>query len=653
MRIAPAGSWLEHLATVSPFCAAVRRRSPARRVLGQMAAFESRFRGLPDKELRRTSLALQYRAFSGECLRNLLPEAFALVREASERTMGKRQYDVQVLGGVAIHARSVAEMQTGEGKTLTAMLPLYLAAVLGKGAHLATANDYLAERDATLTRDAYGLLGMSVGVIQASTARPERQRAYACDITYGAAREFGFDFLRDRMLAGRAEGDQRDLLGRMLGHGDKGGRGDPIQRELHFMLVDEADSILIDEARTPLIVSTLPGNSQHTAAALYRWSAKQALKFEEPGDFEHDVAARSVTLKATGRQLARALPREGELSAVPLFDLYEHIERAVLVQRSFRRDQQYIVRDGEVVIVDENTGRLAEGRKWRDGLHQAVEAREGLEVTVETGEAARVTVQDFFRRYERLAGMTGTVASSSGELQQIYELRTQVIPTNRPVQRVVMHDRVLPDADAKWQTVAEEARRINATGRPVLIGTRSIEKSQHLSQLLSAAGVEHEVLNAHRHAEEAAIVATAGHFSKVTVATNMAGRGTDIELEEGVAELGGLHVIGTELHESARIDRQLMGRCGRQGDPGSFQQFMALDDEILVAGLGLLRATRFRRKCEAQSDELDNLAGVFRKAQRSVEQQHFRQRRMLLYHEKRRRESQREMGQDPYLDPSG
>ncbi|MDP6720222.1 MAG: helicase-related protein [Pirellulaceae bacterium] len=603
-----------------------------------------------DEELRRSSLSLRYRALSGESLDHLLPEAFALVRQATERTLSERHYEVQLMGGIAMHLGSIAEMQTGEGKTLAATLPLYLAALMDRGAHLATANDYLAERDASITRDAFGLLGMTVGVIKSQTPREKRRDAYLCDITYAASREFGFDFLRDRLLLGGAPEDRGDLFDRLLGRVDGKPTDQPVQRTLYFCLVDEADSILIDEARTPLIVSSLPGSSQDAAVALYRWSAEVADHFVEMRDYEYDHQRRKVTLSKQGRRQARELKKPTELAQLTMFDLYEHLERAIRVGREFHRDRQYVVRDGEVVIVDENTGRLAEGRKWRVGIHQAVEAREGLEIGVDTGEAARVTVQDFFRQYDRLAGMTGTAWPSRHELKRIYELHVQVIPTWKPSQRQHLPDRVLGTADQKWRAVVQEVVEMHAIGRPVLVGTRSIDHSETLSVLLTDAGIEHEVLNANRHAAEAAIVAQAGQYGKVIVATNMAGRGTDIKLEEGVDELGGLHVICTELHDSARIDRQLIGRCARQGDRGSYRQFMALDDQVVKSAYGPETAERFRLLGLAARGSVGRFASRLRRAQRKVEREHYRGRRLLLYHEKHRRRVQDEMGQDPYLD---
>jgi preprotein translocase subunit SecA len=620
------------------------------RRLRQIDSFEPLLLAADDMELRRRSLALRYRSLSGEPLSQLLPESYALMREAARRTLNMRHFEVQLVGGIALHFGSIAEMQTGEGKTLTATLPLYLAALAGRGAHLTTVNDYLASRDAALMRPAFELLGMTVGAIESATPRSQRRQAYKCDVTYAASREFGFDFLRDRLLMGRAADRREDLLGRMLGQPDESLTVEPVQRELHFCLVDEADSILIDEARTPLIVSSLPGNSADTAIALFQWSAEVAPQFRIPQECEYEHSHRRVTLTAAGRRLVRELPKPDALATIGMLDMYEHVERAILVEREYIRDHHYVIRDDEIVIVDEFTGRLAEGRKWRDGIHQAIEAKESVRISLHSGEAARVTVQDFFLQYGRLAGMTGTAANSNAELRRIYRLRVAVIPTHRPCRRVRLPDRVFGTATAKWQAVVDEVRDMHAQGRPVLIGTRTIDKSEHLSKLLTDAGIPHDVLNAKNHATEAAIVARAGEKGRVTVATNMAGRGTDIKLGPGVADLGGLHVICTELHESARIDRQLVGRCARQGDPGSSRQYSSLDDDILRSGLGPKKAAALKKSGERQPNPPAALAGSLRRAQAKVERDNFRQRRMLLYHHKERRRMQQQMGQDPYLD---
>ncbi len=619
-------------------------------LLPKIAALEPDLQKLTDYDLRKRSLSLRYRARSGEPLARLLPEAYALVREAGRRTIRMRHFDVQILGGTAMFYRSIVEMQTGEGKTLTATLPMYLYALAGKGCSLATVNDYLAKRDAEWMGPIYKALGLTVGVIQTQMAQPDRRKAYACDVTYGTAKEFGFDFLRDRLLLRRIREGQSDLLGGMLGNRSAAANEKPVQREPYFALVDEADSILIDEARTPLIISALPTEEEKLEVECYKWSAAVAREFVEDEDYEYDHDEKKVELTREGRRKVRTLPKPEAMDTVGMFDIYQYIERAIKVEREFHLDQQYVVVDGEIVIVDEFTGRMAEGRKWRDGIHQAVEAKQGVKVTVATGQAARVTVQDFFLRFEKLAGMTGTARASARELRKIYKCHVIQVPTNRPVIRKKLPDRVFGHADAKWEAVVEEICRLHAEGRPILVGTRSIDKSVHLSQMLAERGIEHQVLNAHHVEEEAEIVARAGLPGRVTVSTNMAGRGTDIKLGEGVAEKGGLHVICTEMHDSARIDWQLRGRCGRQGDPGTFRQYIALDDELLFTGLGPNRSRKYEAIGQENNGTFDRYARLFRKAQKKVERRHFRDRKALMYFEKQRKKMQRQMGQDPYLD---
>jgi len=619
-------------------------------LIPKIASFEPELEALDDGALRKRSLALRYRAKSMEPLDGLLPEAYALVREAARRRLGMRHFDVQMLGGIAMHFHSIAEMQTGEGKTLTATLPMYLNALDGKGAHLATVNDYLATRDADWMRPVYELLGMSLGVIESQMPQPERQKQYQADIVYGTANEFGFDFLRDRLLLRRIREGQVDVVAGMLGGGGSAGGDKPVQRSANFALVDEADSILIDEARTPLIISALPTEAERAAVECYSWSAGIAKEFEEDEHYEFDHIKQTVELTAPGRQLARRLEKPEVLDKIGMFTIYEFVERSIKVDKVFQLDRQYVIRDGEIVIVDEFTGRLSEGRKWQDGIHQAIEAQEGVEVTVQTGQAARVTIQDFFLRYARLSGMTGTALSSSRELRRIYKLNVIPVPTNRPVARKRMPDVVTGTAESKWRNIAEEIREIHALGRPVLIGTRSIDKSQILSKLLSDEGIEHQVLNANHIAAEAEIVAEAGKKGKVTVSTNMAGRGTDIKLGEGVGDLGGLHVIVTEMHDSARIDQQLFGRCGRQGDPGTIHQYMSLDDDILLSGLGPKKSKKLKALGEKVQGGPRRMSSYFRKAQRRIERRHFADRKMLLYYEKERKKMQQQMGQDPYLD---
>jgi preprotein translocase subunit SecA len=622
-------------------------------LLPKIAALEPDLQKLADDQLRKRSLSLQYRAKSGEPLRRLLVDGYALVREAGRRSINMRHFDVQLLGGIAMFFRSIVEMQTGEGKTLTATLPLYLHALMGRGAHLATVNDYLARRDADWMRPVYQMLGLSVGVVETQMSQPQRREAYACDITYGTAKEFGFDFLRDRLLLRRISEGQTDVLGGMLGQSHGGGDEKPVQRDAHFALVDEADSILIDEARTPLIISALPTEEEKLAVECYKWSSSVIHEFVDEDDYEYDHEKKTAELTREGRQKVRMMAKPEALDTVGMVNIYQYIERAIVVDREYFLDRQYVVRDGEIVIVDEFTGRLAEGRKWRDGIHQAVEAKQGVEVTVATGQAARITVQDFFLRYKNLAGMTGTAMGSARELRRIYRCHVMPIPTNRPAIRQPLPNCVFGDADAKWAAIVEEVCQMHAAGRPLLIGTRSIDKSELLSKLLAERGIEHQILNANHVAEEADIVARAGGQGKVTVSTNMAGRGTDIKLGDGVQELGGLHVICTEMHDSSRIDRQLIGRCGRQGDPGTFRQYLALDDDLVLAGLGPDKSIKYKELGEKSPGPFDHLARLFRKAQKKVERRHFRQRKAMMYFEKERKKAQRQMGQDPYLDTPG
>ena len=619
--------------------------------LDRVNALEPKFQKLSDGELRKYSLSLRYRARSGEPLAKLLPEAYALVREAGSRTLGMRHFDVQILGGIAIFNRSIVEMQTGEGKTLTATAPMYLRALAGKGALLATVNDSLAARDAELMGPIYQALGMKVGVIQAQQPTDQRRAAYNCDVTYGTAKEFGFDFLRDRLLLRRIREGQTDLLGAMLREQQEKNEQPTQRTDPYFCLVDEADSILIDEASTPLIISALPTEEQKQEVEAYKWAADSIYEFIEDEDYTYDHDKKEVELTREGRLKARRLPKPDAMERTGLYHIYEYVKRAIKVDREFHLDQQYVVRDGEIVIVDEFTGRLGEGRKWREGIHQAVEAKEGVEITVATGQAARVTVQDFFLRFEHLAGMTGTAAASRRELSKIYKCHVVPVPTNRPPQRVQLPTRVFATERAKWNAIVEEISEIHALGRPTLIGTRTIDKSEILSKLLTERKFEHSVLNANRIAEEAEIVADAGHLGKITVSTNMAGRGTDIKLPKDVLALGGLNVVCTELHESARIDRQLIGRCGRQGDPGSYRQYLSLEDEILEKAFGPKKAKKLKEMYKDDPDsEHPEKAKLFYRAQRKVEKKSYRNRKTMLYYEKERKKMQRGMGQDPYLD---
>ena len=622
-------------------------------LVGRIRKQSKKLEQLNDEQLRKTSLALKYDALSGQHLDDLLVDAFALVREAGRRTLSMQHYDVQLLGGISMHFQNVAVMQTGEGKTLTATLPLYLHALTGKGAHLATANDYLAARDADLMSPIFEALGMSVGVVQSNTARPKRLQAYRSDVTYSTAKEIGFDFLRDRLQSRWQQTSGQGFISSLFEGTDQSPTTEPVQREHNFMLVDEADSILIDEARTPLIVSSIPDEIAKASIALYRWCSEASSQFEFNDHFQLVPESKQLNLTPEGRRLVRKLPKPELLNQTPILDIYEQIELAIYVNQNYFRDRHYVVRDGEVVIVDEFTGRLSEGRKWRSGIHQAIEARENLEISIETGEAARITIQDLFLKYKTLSGMTGTIGNSARELKKIYQTGVVHVPTNKPSQRKQWPDLVFASDSQKWQAIVDEVEAIHKTGRPVLIGTRSIDKSEVLSKLLEQRAIKHEVLNARQLAHEAMIVAAAGRLGHVTVATNMAGRGTDIKVEARALEAGGLHVICSELHESARIDRQLIGRCGRQGDIGSFRQFMSLEDDILKVGFGEKRAKHFLSYARLPAARLQRFSAVFRQAQRKIEKQHFNSRKILLHREKLRSELQIEMGQDPYLDVAG
>ncbi|HEV3120692.1 MAG TPA: preprotein translocase subunit SecA [Isosphaeraceae bacterium] len=603
-----------------------------------------------DAELATRSLALRNKARVGASLNSLLIEGFALVREAAKRTIGQRHFDVQLVGGAAIHWRSIAEMETGEGKTLVATMPAYLNALQGKGVHVVTVNDYLAHRDAEWMGPIYRLLGLTVGCIQTGQPDGVRRQAYASDITYGTSKEFGFDFLRDELKRLQLGGDasRKSFEQVYLGQAAHGEAEMPVQRTHHYAIVDEADSILIDEARTPLIIGANNQPTQEEAAAYYG-SDELAATLVRVKDFKYDPAERKAELTAAGRRKVQVKAGQQSFGTLTVDGLYEYVERALRGQIAYLKDRDYVCVNGEIVIVDEFTGRMMPGRQWQDGLHQAIQAKERLEITLETITAARVTVQDFFKRYKKLSGMTGTAASNAGELRRVYKVRVFKVPTNRAGRRVWVPDRVFSTENEKFHAVADEIERLNAKGMPVLIGTRSIEKSERLSALLNEKKIEHQILNAKNHEIEAQIVALAGQPGKVTVATNMAGRGTDIKLGDGVAAMGGLHVLGTERHEARRIDRQLAGRCARQGDPGCAQFFVSLEDEIIEA-FGEKPAIRLRKRYanrgELTSGAWRNL--VFR-AQAKKERQHYRDRKLLMAYEKQRAEMRKNMGLNPVL----
>ncbi len=619
-------------------------------VVERVNALEAALEVCTLEELKTKAHGLQLRARQGDSLNGMIPEAFALVREAAKRAIGQRQFDVQVVGGMAIHHRCIAELETGEGKTLVSTMPAFLNALTGKGVHIVTVNDYLARRDAEWMGPIYQMLGLTVGCIQTGQSDPVRRAAYACDITYGTAKELGFDFLRDELKRLQLGGDahRKTFEQVFLGQGSTAEGQMPVQRTHHFAIVDEADSILIDEARTPLIIGANNQPTQEEAAAYYG-ADQLAATLVRVKDYKYDPLERKAELSAAGRRKVQAVAANPSFVSLTVDGLYEYVERSLRAQIAYLKDRDYVAVDGEIVIVDEFTGRMMPGRQWQDGLHQAIQAKEKLEITLETITAARVTVQDFFKRYKKLAGMTGTASSDAAELRRIYKVGVFKVPTNRSCQRVWLPDRVFSTIDEGFQAVANQIVAWNKQGVPVLVGTRSIEKSERLSALLEAQGIEHQILNAKNHEIEAQIVSQAGQKGRVTVATNMAGRGTDIKLGDGVAELGGLHVIGTERHEARRIDRQLAGRCARQGDPGLAQFFISVDDEIVEA-YGEKRAARIRKRLHGQG-ELTSvpMRRFFVGAQRKKENQHFRDRKLLMHYEKQRAEMRKNMGLNPVL----
>ncbi len=540
----------------SLFDANEREISRLGRTVERVNALEPEVSALSDEALAAKTAEFKSRLQAGETLDELMPEAFAVVREAAKRTLGMRHFDVQLMGGQVLHEGKVAEMKTGEGKTLVATLPVYLNALTGRGVHVVTVNDYLARRDSEWMSPIYKFLGLSVGVIQHDMQAPERRAVYNSDVTYVTNNEVGFDYLRDNM-AWQLE--------------------DMVQRELHYAIVDEVDSILVDEARTPLIIS----GQGHDATELYAKFAQIVPRLKKDEDFTVDEKAHAVPITEQGVAKVEKMLGITNLYDQRNIELTHQLNAALKAWHLFHKEQQYIVKDGEVIIVDEFTGRLMYGRRYSDGIHQAIEAKEGLKVRSEDQTLATITFQNYFRLYEKLAGMTGTAKTEEREFREIYGLDVVAIPTNRPVRRDDLGDIVYKTENAKFNAVIDEIVAEHNKGRPVLVGTRSIEKSERLAAMLRRKGVECNVLNAKYHEQEAEIIKDAGQRGAVTIATNMAGRGVDIKLGEGVAELGGLHIIGTERHESRRIDNQLRGRSGRQGDLGSTRFYVALEDEIM------------------------------------------------------------------------
>jgi len=573
----------------------------------EINALEPRMEALSAEELKNKTAEFRQRLENGQKLEDLLVEAFAVVREASRRTLGMRHYDVQLIGGMVLHEGKIAEMKTGEGKTLVATLPLYLNALVGKGAHLVTVNDYLVRRDAQLNEPLYNALGMTVGVIQNNMSDVQRRAAYAADITYGTNNEFGFDYLRDNMKF-----DLKDM----------------VHRGQHFAIVDEVDSILIDEARTPLIIS----GAAEKSSQLYAQADAAVKRLRRGNDYEVDEKHRVVNLSEVGVDKLESFLHVQNLYAADNILLLHHLTQALKANALFKRDVDYVVHDGQVMIVDEFTGRILDGRRYSDGLHQALEAKEGVEIERETQTHATITLQNYFRMYKKLAGMTGTAQTEAAEFHKIYKLGVVSVPTHRPMIRDDQDDAVFLLRSDKFEAIVDDLVECYKREQPVLVGTVSIEVSELISALLHQKGIPHEVLNAKQHAREAEIIKHAGEKAHVTIATNMAGRGTDIKLGEGVVELGGLRVIGTERHESRRIDNQLRGRSGRQGDPGSSKFYISLEDDFIRIHSGDKMKNMMVRAGMQPGERLEDpwVTSSIAQAQHSLEQQNFDRRKHVL-----------------------
>jgi preprotein translocase subunit SecA len=628
-----------------------RRLAQGALKIGRIRYWEKEFSKLNDVELRQQGLRLRGRARGGESTDRLLPEAFGLVCVAAYRTLKLRPFDVQLAGGVVIHQGALAELATGEGKTLVACMPTFLNALTGKGVHVTTVNDYLAARDAEWMGPIYSSLGLTVGVLQMQMTEPQRAQAYQSDITYGTASEFGFDFLRDRLKVAGQRGQAVPFWAPWSNRGNYAQPLDPkVQREHNFAIVDEADNIFIDEARTPLIISAPTRPATPEEQVVYHWSDKVAASMIRDRHFTLDEKKQKIELTDEGRQVVRySNPPVGPHSHA-MDKLHEHVERGLHAHFRFRRDQHYMLEKDKVVIIDEYTGRRMPDRHWREGLHQAVEAKERVPITLAADHAAQITFQSYFKLYKKLSGMTGTAAQNFWEIRRVYKIWVVTVPTNRPVIRKQLPDKIYPTEETKFKAVVEEIVRIRSEGRSVLVGTRSVERSERISELLREVGIEHEVLNARLHEREAQIVALAGLKGRVTIATNMAGRGTDIKPDPDVTAAGGLHVLGTERHEARRIDRQLAGRSGRQGDPGTCQFFLSLEDELLE-GLGPNRQDALQERGRRGGNvNWQGYASLFLRAQRRVERRHRKQRVDLMLYEKQRQEILKDLGADPYVD---
>ena len=578
-----------------------------RLIVDEINELEPSMLALSDASLKAKTEEFKTRLAEGETLDDILPEAFAVVREASKRVLGMRHFDVQMIGGVVLHRGNIAEMRTGEGKTLVATLPVYLNALSGKGAHVVTVNDYLARRDSEWMGRLYNFLGLSTGLIVAGLDYDQRKQAYAADITYGTNNEFGFDYLRDNMVV----------------HADQ-----MVQRPLNYAIVDEVDSILIDEARTPLIIS---GPGERSTERYYEL-AKIVPHLVKDEDYTIDEKQKTIAPTEEGITKVEKMLHIENLYDSSNLELNHLLSASLRAYAMMERDKDYVVKDGEVVIVDEFTGRLMFGRRYSDGLHQAIEAKEGLKVERESQTLASITFQNYFRMYEKLSGMTGTAKTEEQEFNNIYGLEVYEIPPNKVLARIDMPDLIFKTKAAKYRAVVRDVVERHKTGQPILVGTTSITQSEMLSDMLTKAGIPHNVLNAKHHEKEAEIVANAGQYGMVTIATNMAGRGTDISLGEGVAELGGLHILGTERHESRRIDNQLRGRSGRQGDNGSSQFFLSLEDDLMRI-FGADNIAGMMDKLGMEEDEpIEHslITKSIERAQKKVENHNFNIRKYIL-----------------------
>ena len=573
-----------------------------------VSALEPEIEKLHDPDLRAKTDEFRERLEGGETIDGLLPEAFAVVREVSRRTLGMRPFDVQIMGGIVLHEGKIAEMKTGEGKTLAATMPVYLNALEGKGVHVVTVNDYLARRDASWMGEIYAFLGLEVGLVQESMNFDERKVAYHSDITYGTNAQFGFDYLRDNIAT------STDQL---------------VQRDLNFAIVDEVDSILVDEARTPLIISGMP----ESAADIYYRFAAIIPRLKDGEDYEVDEKKQQVAPTESGVEKV-----ENALGVENLYDdvntnLVNHLNQALRAQTLFHKDDEYIVSDGQVYIVDEFTGRVLEGRRYSEGLHQAIEAKEGVEIQEENQTVATITIQNYFRMYDKLSGMTGTAATEADEFMHTYKMEVVSVPTHMEMIRDDKDDLVYKTEKAKHKAVVEDIAERNKLGQPILVGTVSVDVSERLSELLKRRGIAHNVLNAKQHEREAEIIAGAGERGAVTIATNMAGRGTDIKLGEGVSGAsGGLYVLGTERHEARRIDNQLRGRSGRQGDPGESRFYLSFEDELLRL-FGGQRMQGVIERIGLEEDvpiEAGVISNSVRRAQEQVESRNFQIRKRIL-----------------------